>query len=182
MLHLKATNCLLVFLVFFLFIGINDGNAEPKIPLLVMKVSPNPLRVPQPCPNTATVTLTLENHHLTEAKTVDWTSGFTGVRDIHCVADYTPKSGTGVVVPANTTLPITITLSFIGECEGITEISFSGIIQGTQDSDAKILKVLCGSKAPTLTTYGIITLILLLVGTGVWFLTRKHLAHRGGIA
>jgi len=72
------------------------------------------------------------------------------------------------------TVPVTV--SFIGNCDGSTSISFDGVIRGIipADADNAILLVRCNSaRVPSLTPYGLLLLVLLLAGTAVWVVRRR---------
>ena len=169
----------LVFAAVLMIVGTGVATAEtaePAVPLLEVWVTPQTLWVHRPCPNTLQVDLNIRNNALGGAPvTVDWTSAF-GLRDIECVADYTPKQSlpAGVPVPFQTTVTVPITLSFIGDCAGRTAINFDGVIRGTADADAAILVVRCNApRVPSLTPYGLLLLVLLLAGTAIWVIRRR---------
>lgn len=127
---------------------LSRANGEQLIPLLEMKLAPSTMHVSQPCPTTMKAKVLFRNNSLSTAINVDWTSAYVA-HNANCVADYAPKNGAVLNIPAQGVKEVTITVSFIGACDGTTTINFQGTVQGAPaDTDSKVLTVQCNSDDP----------------------------------
>jgi len=168
-------SCIVVLAV-LLMLPVMAASDEQLLPLLEMWVDPGKLVVQQPCPPTQTDTLWFRNNSLSVPITVDWSSVYL-IHALECVADYTPKSGTVGPIPPLGKVSEIITLSFLCDCEGRTTIKFSGVVQGNPgDTDSDTLQVVCPRhyKVPSHTNLGLLILIALLLGSGMYVAYRRR--------
>jgi hypothetical protein len=173
--RLGLAKCLMLAAALLMVVGIGTAFADPDIPKLDAWVTPNPLKVAPPCPTQTAVRLTFENNDATTTHDVAWTSVF-ATHDLECVADYAPKNGViAGIPPLGGTGFVDITITFIGDCKGKTEIDFTGnLVAAPTDVVTKRLLVLCLPFLPSLTQYGLIALAILIALTGLWMYRRKR--------
>ena len=176
---MKGNRCPVWATVAFVSLVTNVAQGQPRAPKLELNLNPQTLYVPQQCPTTDTVTFQIRNNTAPggAAIVVDWSSTYL-LHTPKCVADYAPKSGAELAIPAQGVRNITVTLTFIEQCEGETTITFNGVIQGEPgDTDAKTLTVKCNESdpdIPTVSEWGLIVMTLIGLTAGTVALGRRR--------
>ncbi len=166
--------CIMILMLATSFVQVKAQGESKNV--ITVKLDPRHIEATCPCPTQVTTQLSIRNNTL-EALTVDW-AGVWDHQDFDCATDFAPNSGTWVI-PAQQeqTTTITITLTPGNDCRDYSVIKFQGEAQGFpgQVSDDEV-RIDCCRQGPTLTEWGQVILVVLMIASGLVILLRRRRA------